>query len=376
MRVAIVCVFVLAVPLAASAQSEDPSERMLALHRDAEAADASADYARALSLYREHGERCLAMRTAEIAPGQPCADVARALSRAFELARALGDGAAAEHVTALFVEHLLYAEPRESIRIAYELVRMHLDAGRLEEAELALARWERIQPDPAPGHAILADALRARIALGEGRERRAMSYWRRVDRRYEEERDELGSDGPIALASIREAVAEARLLRAEPFVERFLAVDPPRFGRTRDVEQLWRRVISPWRVRTERRLLLARMELERVYELGSPRHSVIAAARIGQMYRHLAELHESIPLPDEWFRMLLHRGVDHPGYDEALVHLETCVSWAHHHAVAPRWARRCEEGLHALDPQRFPLPDELAGHAEYLPVSTAPPPIH
>jgi hypothetical protein len=51
------------------------------------------------------------------------------------------------------------------------------------------------------------------------------------------------------------------------------------------------------------------------------------------------------------------------------------VRWARHHGVAPRWARRCEEGLHALDPQRYPLPDELSGHAEYLPLAAAPPPV-
>ncbi len=372
MRVAIAALSILVFPALGSAQSDTAASALPAILERARAADSGTDYAAALDGYREYGERCLAMTTAVL---ERCADAPAALSRAFELARALGDASAAERVASLFTEQLLYAEPRESIRIGYELARMPLEAERLDRAEDALERWDRLFRDSAPGQQILADALRARIALASGRDRRAAMYWRRADRAFDETREDITADGPIPIALVKEAVAEARLLRAEPLVERFLATRAPRVGRARNAEDLWRHVLSPRRVRTERRLLLARMELERVYELGSPRHSVIAAARIGEMYGHLADMHESMPLPDdEWIRMLAHHGQDHPGYDEALTHLETCVTWAHHHAVAPRWARRCEEALHTLDPQRYPVPEELSGHAEYLPISIAPPP--
>ncbi len=370
MRIAIVLLSVLALPALAYAQPEPAGD----LLERARAADARADHAVAVSLYRELGRACLTRPTAVL--DSPCAVLPAALSRAFELAHALGDVAAAEDIAGVFREHLLYAHPREAMRVGYELVRMRLEAGDLEAAEDALDTWQRLDPDPVPAAAILADALRARIAAAGGHATRAAHYRRRVDRRFRDVRDQLTDEGPIPLRTVREAVAEARLLGAEPFVERFLASRAPRAARARDAEELWRRVITPWRVRTERRLLLARMALERVYELGSPAHSVVAAARIGEMYEHLAELHDALPLPDdEWFRVLVRRGEDRPGYDEALAHLETCVRWAHHHGVAPSWARRCEESLHTLDPRRYPLPDELAGQASYMPVAVAPRPL-
>jgi hypothetical protein len=114
------------------------------------------------------------------------------------------------------------------------------------------------------------------------------------------------------------------------------------------------------------------MELERVYELGSPRHSVIAAARIGEMYGHRADLHAALRLPDsDWIRTVVNGGEEHPGYEEARAHLETCVTWSRHHGVAREWAERCEERLHHLDPHRYPMPAELHGTAAYRPVSHA-----
>ncbi len=356
-------------PSAGLAQELEPVSALL---ERARAEDARTEYHVALALYEAHAQRCLASPTAVLESEGPCAEAGPALLRAFELARGLADFGAAERVARLYTEHMLYAQPREALRVGYELAMLHLDAGRLDEASAAVERWLALFADPPSEQATIADALRGRIAVLRGRTHQAAIFFRRAERRYAAEPPE--AESPIPPELVREAVAEARLARAEPLVERFLATDAPRNGAGGDREAWWRRVITPWRVRVQRRLLLARMELERVYELGSPRHSVIAAARIGEMYGHLAELHASIPSPgDEWLQMLLREGQQRPGYDEALTHFQTCVSWAHHHGVAPRWARRCEERLHALDPQRYPLTAELAGSPGYMPVTYAVP---
>lgn len=372
--VALFCTLLASVAAQALAQDSDvtttaSAEPVSELWLRARAAEARTDYATAVELYEAYAAECLASRTAVLE--RPCEDLPEAIARSFELARALGDGAAAERAATAHARHLLYAEPRSSLQIGYELARMHLEAGRLEEADDALERWVELHPHPPVGQHILADALRGCIATALGRTRPAQVFFRRAERRFEAHRDEL-LDGPVPVELVHEAIAEARLVRAEPHVRRFLASRLPRSRGVRDGQELFTRVITPWRVRTERWLLLARMELERIYELGSPRHSVIAAARIGQMYAHLAELHANMPLPDdEWIRALVHRGEDRPGYDQALAHLTTCVRWASHHGVARAWAQRCEEGLHALDPARYPVPSELSGHAAYHPTAVA-----
>lgn len=333
--------------------------------------DGRTEYRTASLLYEAYAIRCLTHRTAVL---QPCGEVASALARAFELARALGDVPAAERIGAAWVGHLLYAEPREAMRIGYELARMHLAAERFDAVEATLDRFRELSPHVAPAQAILIDAMRARIAFARGQRARANRHWRQLERRFERSRDDV-DDGPVPRELVIDAIAEARLLRAESDVERFLASGAPPARRGLDSHAWFTRVITPWRVRTERRLLLARMQLERVYELGSPRHSVAAAARIGELYGHLADLHGSITPPsDEWIRVLLTRGDDRPGYDEALTHFETCVRWAEHHEVARGWAALCEARLNALDPERYPLAAELSGRAAYLPVGVALPP--
>lgn len=333
--------------------------------------EARADYEGAAMAFETYAASCLTSPTAVLEEGQPCADTADALARAFELRRVLGHADRADADADAFIAHFLYARPRRAVRIAYARARMHLAAGRLAQAEDALERFEALHPDAPPGQAIIADALRARIAAGGDRPRRAATYWRRVERRWERERAALDADGPVPLSQVREAVAEGRLMRAEANVERFLAVQPPRGQAGRNERAWWRRTMSPWLVRTRRRLLLARMELERVYELGSPRHSVVAAARIGEMYGHHAELYAALTLPDsDWIRVLVTQGEDRPGYEDARYHFETCVGWARHHGVSG-WAERCEQELHHLDPYRYPLPAELHGAAGYRPVSHA-----
>lgn len=355
----------------ASAQ-EEPFAAVLA---HARSEDARTEYASAVVLYEAYANGCLGQPTAVLQPGQPCADLAAALERSFELARALGDLASAERIAALYVQHLLYAEPRAAMRVGYDLARMHLEAGRLERADAALARWIELTPNPPVGHAILVDAMRARIATAVGRTTRASMHWRRVERRYANDRDQLADDGAVSIDLVHEAVAEGRLIRAQQYVMRFLATEHPRARGVSD-EQLWQRVVSPWHQRTQRRLILARLELERVYEMGSPRHSIVAAALIGEMYAHLASLDASLdllPLTDYQLAEL-RRGEPVMGYSQAREHLETCMTWSNHHGLLPQWARRCEASLHALDPDRFPLPSELHGTASYRPISLAVPP--
>ncbi|GAB5542798.1 MAG: hypothetical protein SangKO_025580 [Sandaracinaceae bacterium] len=338
----------------------------------AEALDATTDYAAAASAYESYAEACLASATAVLDAQRPCERTDRALARAFELRRALGDAERADADAEAFTAHFLYARPRRAMRIAYDLAEMHLEGERPRRALLALDRFEGLLPDPPPGLAIVADGMRARVAMELGRTRRAHQLWRRVERRWEHARAELDEDGAVPVAWVRATVAEGRLSRAEANVERFLATRAPRAGRIDDDARWWSRTMSPWLVRTRRRLLLARVELESVYELGSPRHSVIAAARIGEMYGHQASLHAELTLPEsEWLRALVNDGSDRPGYDEARAHLETCVEWASHHGVASEWAERCEEDLHGLDPDRYPLAAELHGQASYHPVSHA-----
>ena len=93
--------------------------------------DARAEHRTASLLYEAYAIRCLTHRTAVL---EPCGEAASALGRAFELARALGDVPAAERIGAAWVGHLLYAEPREAMRIGYELARMLLEAERFDAA--------------------------------------------------------------------------------------------------------------------------------------------------------------------------------------------------------------------------------------------------
>lgn len=352
----------------AAAQDDD----LGAAYQRAEALDATTDYASAAAAYEAYATACLASRTAVLHATRPCDRADHALSRAFELRRALGHADEADADAAAFTAHFLYARPRRAMRLVYALAEMHLDGGRARAALEALDRFEALFPDPPAGLAIVADGMRARVASELGRDARAARLWRQVERRWARARGELDEDGAVPPAWIRATVAEGRLARAEASVERFLAIRPPRATRIADSERWWTRTMSPWLVRTRRRLLLARVELESVYELGSPRHSVIAAARIGEMYGHQAALHAALTLPEsEWLRALVNDGSDRPGYDEARAHLETCVEWASHHGVAGEWAERCETRLHGLDPERYPLAAELHGQAGYHPVSSA-----
>lgn len=371
-RGAIVTTLLLLAPALAAAQPHGPADARLARAR---ALEARVDHTGAAAAYEAYARACLASSTALLEEGRPCAATGDALLRAFALRRALGDAEAADADAEAFLAHFLYARPRQAIRVAHDRVRMHLEAGRPDRAADALERFESAHPDPPSGQSIVTDALRARIAVARDRSDRAATYWRRVERRWDRLRDELDPEGPVPLAWVREAVAEGRLWRAEARVERFLATRPPRARRIRDDRRWWRQTMSPWLVRTRRRLLLARMALERVYELGSPRHSVIAAARIGEMYAHQAELHASLTLPEgEWIRVLVQQGSDRPGYEQARQHLETCVRWSEHHDVASGWADRCEQDLHHLDPHRYPdAPAELHGAAVYRPAAHAMP---
>ena len=157
-------------------------------------------------------------------------------------------------------------------------------------------------------------------------------------------------------------------------MERFLETRAPQLRGVRSDARWWSRV-SAWRARSRRRLALARHALEQVYELGSVRHSVIAAGRIGEMYSRQADVHASLTAPERELLLAIARdGADRPGYDEARSHFEACVAWASHNGVAPSWAERCERGLNALDPESYPLQAELHGEASYHPVASALPP--
>lgn len=333
--------------------------------------DARADYVPAAELYEIYAEACLETATAEIERGNPCRDTETALARAFELRRALGAFEHADRDAALFTTHFLYAEPRRALQIAHDLVRMQIAAGRFDQAAAALDGLDG--QASSPRSALVADALRAAIADGRGDTRTARTHRRAVERRWSEEREALEADGPVALEVVHAAVAEGRLRRAEELVARYLETRAPRLRGVRDDRRWWSRV-SPWLTRSRRRLVRARQALERVYELGSAGHSVIAAARIGEIYRHQLEMHSSLALPrNEYLVGLITLGIDRPGYDDARAHFETCIAWASHHAVAREWAERCERGLHSLDPAIYPQQAELHGRATYHATSVATP---
>lgn len=332
--------------------------------------DGRADYVPAAELYEIYAEACLETATAEIERGNPCRDTETALARAFELRRALGSTEHAARDAALFATHFLYAEPRRALQIAHDVVRMQIAAGRFDQAAAAL---DALDGASSPRSALVADALHAAIAEGRGNAAAARAHRRAVERHWSEEREALEADGPVSLEVVHAAVAEGRLLRAEELVARYFETRAPRLRGVRDGRRWWSRV-SPWLTRSRRRLVRARQALERVYELGSARHSVEAAARIGEIYRHQLEMHASLSLPrNEYLVELANLGADRPGYDEARIHFETCIAWAGHHAVAREWAERCERGLHSLDPAAYPQQAELHGRASYHANSVATP---
>lgn len=373
LRRTVVALAVLSVSSFATAQATTPEETpsLTWVLERAEALDAQTDYAPAAELYEVYAEACLDTPTAAIEPGSACARTDEALMRAFELRRALGDAPAASVDAARFRAHFLYAQPRRALQIGYQVARMHLEAGQGDAALAELDELDRSYPHAPARQAIVSDGLRAVIAGERGERALAAQLWRRVERRWDEDRAAIEADGPVPIEWVRAAVAEGRLVRAQPLVERYFATRAPVLRGVRSDATWWSRV-SSWLARSRRRLVLARLALERVYELGSPRHSVMSAAHIGEMYGHQADVHDSLSVPDQEYLLALAREGEHrPGYEEARAHFETCVAWASNHGVAPTWADRCERGLHALDPETFPLSAELHGHAGYHPLSPA-----
>jgi len=358
---------------AAQADADETSTLTWVLER-ARSLDAQTDYGPAADLYEVYAEACLEDAAVQAERGDPCAETDEALMRAFELRRALNEPEAATRDADRFRAHFLYARPREALQVGYQVARMHIDGGRYLDA---LRELDSIDAsfDAAPARqAIVSDGLRAVIAGAVDRPDAAAQLWRRVERRAEADHEAIEADGPVPIEWVRDAIAEARLVRAQPFVDRYFETRPPRLRGVRSDRRWWQRV-SAWLVRSRRRLALARHALERVYEVGSARHSVIAAARIGEMYGRQLDVHASLSLPeDESLWVVSTGGDDRPGYDEARAHFETCVAWAAHHAVAPAWAARCEEGLNRLDPASYPMQAELHGEAGYHPTSTALPP--
>lgn len=337
----------------------------------ARALDGQADYVPAAELYEVYAEACIDTATAVLERGSPCDETDGALARAFELRRALGDVRRAAHDAELYGTHFLYAQPRRALQVRYQMVRMHLEGGDLDAAEETLDTIDATGSSPSPRQEIISHGLRALIATGRGQTDRATRAWRRVERLWRRDADAIAAGGPIPLDWVREGVAEARLTRAETFVARYFASPRPQLRGVR-TDSRWWAVVSRWLLRSRRRLALARVALERVYELGSVRHSVIAAARIGELYVHVEQVHSSLRIPDNpVLRALVGEGIPRPGYDEARSHFETCVAWASYHNVAPDWGERCEERLHALDPYAYPMRAELHGDATYHPVSRA-----
>jgi len=357
-------------PEPANAPSTETPSLTWVLER-AEELDSQADYVPASELYEVYAEACLDTATAALETGSPCFQTGRALERAFELRRALGDLDAASRNAAHLREHFLYAEPRRALQVGYQVARMHFAAGDLDEATDELDGLGRLHPHASARQALVFDALRAEIAATRGRRGTSTRAWRRVERRWERDRAAIEVDGSMPITWVREAVAEGRLQRAQPQVDRFLATRAPRLRGVRSDARWWSRV-SAWLTRSRRRLALARHGLERVYELGSVRHSVIAAARIGEMYGRQADVHTSLSLPDHDLLLALARdGANRPGYDEARSHFETCLAWSANNGVASTWAERCERGLNDLDPEVYPMQAELHGEASYHPVARA-----
>lgn len=365
----------LLVPAAlASAQEADETPSLTWVLERAQELDARTEYLPASELYEVYAEACLESSTAPAERGDPCRRSDDALRRAFELRVALGQSEAASVNAARFREHFLYARPRQAMQVGYLLARMHLDAGRYEAALSELAAIDQHFEVASARQAILSDGMRARIADAVGRQDVSTQLWRRVERRFEADRAQVEGDGPLPLTWVLDVLAEGRLQRARPLVDRFFATRAPRLRNVRSDQRWWRRV-STWQTRSRRRLALARHALEQVYELGSARHSVIAAARIGEMYAHQTEVHASLARPErEYLLVLVRDGNDRPGYEPARTHFEACLAWSSHHGVAPSWAERRERGLHRLDPDSFPLSAELHGEASYLPLAGVRPP--
>lgn len=366
-------------PRLASAQAAEPpapddTPSLTWVLERAEALDAQADYAPAAELYEVYAEACLETATAALERGAPCARTDEALMRAFELRRALGHATQASANAARFREHFFYAQPRQALQIGYRVARMHLEAGRSAAALAELDQLDAAYPSPPARQAIVSDGLRAVIATTRGEPGSAAQLWRRVERRWDEDRADVEADGPVPIEWVRATVAEGRLARAQPLVDRYLATRAPSLRGVRSDRTWWNRV-SSWSHRSRRRLVLARLALERVYELGSVQHSIMAAAQIGEMYARQVEVHDSLSIPsDEVLLVIVGEGEQRPGYRDARAHFETCVAWAANHGVGASWAERCARGLNELDPVTFPLSAELHGPAAYHALSPALPP--
>ena len=345
-RLSVLTLALAALPAAAAAQGAPDAATLAEPYEVGRRLLAAADPRGAAERFERYARAC-AEAAAVLAEGEPCAEAAPALARAFELRAALGDVAEAREDAEAMSRHFLYSHPRVAMGVALHLAELDLRAARWTDAVAALRRFEREHRDAPAALRLLALADLSRAHRARGRRARAERCARRVERLWDEAREELTAEPPDVRERVRAAVAGARLARAEERYRAFLAAGPA-LGHYR---------ARAWVSRTRRRLLLARRAFERVWEVGSAAESVAAAARIGQMYRVYGERMAVFPNgAGVGFEVyLLRGGEDSPGYETARAHLETCVQWSAHHRV-PGWSERCEAELHALDPQRYPPP--------------------
>jgi tetratricopeptide (TPR) repeat protein len=313
------------------------------------------------------------------------------------------------------------SHPRETAQVVFSLGSIHEGRGD----------WARVF---SHYHAFLRDygrtalpheVLRAQVQLGRaqwesGRADEAMSHFRAAESAWARLAPSFVAPASDEAESLRraraaEAASEALFYSAEHAYLEFTAVRFPRFTGVATLARVSRwstDALLPWLGRKIELLRVAESLYARVEPLGIPAWRIAAAARVGEMYRVIADDVRSSPVPadiaevpelldvyEDSLEAILNgssagpdgqwdtsddvrcpestrsRTADVPlvclqsPTSRAMQAFEHCLELATRLRWFNEWSTRCEAALNDLDRVGYPLAAELRGTASFAPDS-------
>ncbi|MBI2894792.1 MAG: hypothetical protein HYY06_14655 [Deltaproteobacteria bacterium] len=315
----------------------------LALARHADAASAFEELARRFPA--EDGRSC----TPEERVAGSCPLAAEALWNATVLRLALGDRAGALADATLHQKLYARRRPRETSTLLLAVAAEHAWASEPRAAAGILDHLVHAEPDIRIR--ALVDRAAAREALGE--RRRALADLGLAEAAWE-------ALGGTAEAVAADAAAEGRFRSAQLLARSFEELELPRFGGPRTAAAIvrWSRVrLAPWIRSALADLRQAEIAFGRVVEVGVPRWTIAALARVGQLRRHLHDLVRQVPRPpmDPQLERIYLELISSWGdtfADLAADAFRACLARAAATREHGHWSATCAAELDSLDPRR------------------------
>ncbi|MEM9193058.1 MAG: hypothetical protein AAGF12_28040 [Myxococcota bacterium] len=367
-------------PLLDDPELESTRQLLFLLGSNAEALghyDQAASYYESFARHHRDSDESLCTPT-ELA-SDTCPSAPRALRRAFELRRSLGQRAQATENAAAFVANYGETRLQEAAEVGLEAAELAPEAARLAALQHHHRRFGR--------HSAPETQLRLQLALGKaqaaaGNATTARRTFRGTIRFWESEagidlatRPNQRSQGRQGVYQDSLAVvAEAGFELAEMRFRAFRGLAAPRYDGPADAASINRFVateLGPFLRRKLRFLSRAEVAYEEVAALGVTEFRVAANARRGQMYaalaravRDLPTLEVQSPHPEETTGIEVDTGAELSSaaarlQGPAVESYRRCLD----HAVQSRrfgaWSRLCAEALEELDPEAYPPAREI-----------------